>query len=270
MTKSARKITIEDLENFKKNQQKIVCLTAYTAPIAKIIDPISDIILVGDSLAMTIYGHSNTRQISLATMIEHGKAVSKFANHSLVVVDLPFNSYENSQEQALASAHLVISQCQCDAIKIETSPALVPTVKHLVDNNIKVMAHIGLLPQTVENSQDFRYQGRNHDSAEEILQTALALEKAGAFAIVIEAVPEQLASKISQQLSIPTIGIGASKDCDGQVLVIDDVLGINPDFCPKFVHKYFDLHKAISNAVNDFASDVRTQKFPFDKNLLKS
>jgi len=268
MTNLNKKITIADLNNYKKTRQKIVCLTAYSAPIAKILDPICDVILVGDSLAMTIYGHSNTRQVSLNTMIEHGKAVSKFSHHSLVVVDLPFNSYENSLQQALHSAQQVINQCQCDAIKIETTQALVPTVEYLVANNIKVMAHIGLLPQTVENSQDFRYQGRNQEQAQEILKTALALEKAGAFAIVIEAVPEELASKISQQLKIPTIGIGASKDCDGQVLVIDDLLGINPDFCPKFVHKYFDLHKAISQAVNEFASDVRTQKFPFPNNLL--
>lgn len=269
MTKSTRKITITDLNNFKKNQQKIVCLTAYSAPIAKIIDPICDIILVGDSLAMTIYGYENTRQVSLATMIEHGKAVSKFSTHALVVVDLPFNSYENSKEQALASAKEVISKCQCDAIKLETTRDLVPTVKYLVANNIKVMAHIGLLPQTVENSRDFRYQGRNDDSAQEILQTAIALENAGAFAIVIEAVPEELANKISHQLKIPTIGIGASKDCDGQVLVIDDLIGINPDFCPKFVHKYQNIHYHINQAVSEFANDVRAKKFPFDKNLLK-
>jgi 3-methyl-2-oxobutanoate hydroxymethyltransferase len=261
------KISIENILG-KKNRQKITCLTAYSYPIAKLIDPYCDIILVGDSLGMTIYGFDNTREVSLAMMIAHGKAVCKAVKHSFTVVDLPFGSYENSPYQALTSAQEIIEKTNCDAIKIETPANLIPTVKFLCDHKIKVMAHIGLMPQTIENSKDFRYQGRNENDAHEIFNTALELEKAGAFSIVIEAVPEKLATEISRKLTIPTIGIGASGDCDGQVLVIDDLLGLNTEFKPKFVTRYEDLATKISQAVSKFSDDVRNKKFPFPQNLL--
>jgi 3-methyl-2-oxobutanoate hydroxymethyltransferase len=261
------KISLENLLT-KKNHQKITCLTAYSYPIAKLIDPYCDIILVGDSLGMTIYGFDNTREVSLAMMIAHGKAVCKAVKHSFTVVDLPFGSYENSPHQALASAQEIIEKTNCDAIKIETPANLIPTVKFLCDHKINVMAHIGLMPQTFENSKDFRYQGRNENDAREIFNTALELEKAGAFSIVIEAVPEKLATEISKKLTIPTIGIGASGDCDGQVLVIDDLLGLNTEFKPKFVTRYEDLATKISQAVSQFSDDVKNKKFPFPQNLL--
>ena len=211
----------------KKNREKIVCLTAYTFPMAKILDEYCDVILVGDSLGMVVYGLADTVDVTLEMMINHGKAVMRAAKKSFVVVDLPFGTYENSKEQALESAQKVIAQTGCHAIKIETSRELVSTVKFLVENKINVMAHVGLLPQSVRKIGGYKYQGRSEEAAKEILETAKLLEEAGAFSMVIEAVPEKLAAEISRSIQIPTIGIGASSECDGQVLVIDDLLELN-------------------------------------------
>ncbi len=252
----------------KKNREKIVCLTAYTFPMAKILDNFCDIILVGDSLGMVIYGLPDTVDVTLEMMINHGKAVMRATKKSFVVVDLPFGTYENSKEQALESAKKVIEKTGCHAIKIETSRDLVETVKFLVENKINVMAHVGLLPQSVRKIGGYKYQGREEKAATEILETSKLLEKAGAFAIVIEAVPEKLAADISREISIPTIGIGASPKCDGQVLVIDDLLGLNQEFKPRFVKYYADLAGEISRAVSDFSSEVKSKKFPAKENLL--
>jgi len=252
----------------KKSQEKIICLTAYSYPIAKILDKNCDIILVGDSLGMTIYGHKDTTQTTLEMMINHGKAVKKACENALVVVDLPINTYENSPEQALRSAKKVIEETGCDAIKIETSKDLVPTAKFLIDNQINVMGHIGLLPQHVKEIGGYRYQGRDENSAQEIYSTAIELEKAGVFSIVIEAVPADLATKISKNLKIPTIGIGASVECDGQVLVIDDLLGLNQEFKPKFVTHYENLSQKIDEAVKKFSIDVKLKNFPSPKNII--
>lgn len=252
----------------KKSREKIICLTAYTFPMAKILDEYCDIILVGDSLGMTVYGFKDTLDVTLDMMINHGKAVMKAAKKSFVVVDLPFGTYENSKEQALESAKKVIAETGCDAIKIETSRELVSTVKFLVQNNINVMAHVGLMPQHVREIGGYRYQGRSEESASEILETSKLVEAAGAFSVVIEAVPEKLASEISAILKIPTIGIGASAECDGQVLVIDDLLGINQEFKPRFVKHYTNLAVQISAAVQKFSQDVKNKQFPGKENLL--
>ncbi len=252
----------------KKNREKITCLTAYSFAMAKILDDFCDIILVGDSVGMTIYGFSDTVDVTLEMMINHGKAVMRATKKSFVVVDLPFGTYENSKEQALESAKKVIQETGCHAIKIETSRNLVSTVQFLVENKINVMAHVGLMPQSVRKIGGYKYQGRDEKSAIEILETSKLLEQAGAFAIVIEAVPEKLAAEISAQLKIPTIGIGASLECDGQVLVIDDLLGLNQEFKPKFVKHYANLAEEISAAVAKFCSDVKTKKFPTKENLL--
>jgi 3-methyl-2-oxobutanoate hydroxymethyltransferase len=252
----------------KKNREKIICLTAYTFPMAKIIDEYCDIILVGDSLGMTIYGFKDTLDVTLDMMINHGKAVMKAVKKSFVVVDLPFGTYENSKEQALESAKKVIAETGCDAIKIETSRELVSTVKFLVQNNINVMAHVGLMPQHVREIGGYRYQGRDEKSAREILETSILVEEAGAFCLVIEAVPEKLASEISAVLKIPTIGIGASAECDGQVLVIDDLLGINQEFKPRFVKHYANIALQIANAAQQFSQDVKNKQFPASENLL--
>lgn len=252
----------------KKNHEKILCLTAYTFPMAKILDEFCDIILVGDSLGMTIYGMPDTVDVTLEMMINHGKAVMRAAKKSLVVVDLPFGTYEKSKEQALESARKVINETGCHAIKIETSLDLTETVKFLTENKINVMAHVGLMPQHVRKIGGYRYQGRDENSAKEILETAKAVEKAGAFSVVIEAVPADLATKITQEISIPTIGIGASAECDGQVLVIDDLLGLNQEFKPRFVTYYENLAGKISAAVAKFSADVKSKKFPAKENLL--
>jgi 3-methyl-2-oxobutanoate hydroxymethyltransferase len=235
---------------------------------AKIIDEYCDIILVGDSLGMTIYGFKDTLDVTLDMMINHGNAVMKAVKKSFVVIDLPFGTYENSKEQALESAKKVIAKTGCDAIKIETSRELVPTVKFLVQNNINVMAHVGLMPQHVREIGGYRYQGRSEESAREILETSRLVEEAGAFCLVIEAVPQKLASEISAVLKIPTIGIGASAECDGQVLVIDDLLGINQEFKPRFVKHYANIASQIANAVQQFSQDVKNKQFPASENLL--
>jgi len=251
----------------KKNHEKIICLTAYTFPMAKILDEFCDIILVGDSLGMTIYGMPDTVDVTLQMMINHGKAVMKAAKKSFVVVDLPCGTYEKSKEQALESAQKILHETGCHAVKFEITKNLVETVKFLTHHKINVMGHVGLLPQHVREIGGYRYQGKDENSAKEILETAKEIEKAGAFSIVIEAVPASLATKISNELKIPTIGIGASAECDGQVLVIDDLLGFNQEFKPKFVTYYEDLAGKISAAVAKFSADVKAKKFPAKENL---
>ena len=252
----------------KKNQEKIICLTAYSFPMAKILDESCDIILVGDSLGMTIYGFEDTVDVTLEMMINHGKAVMRGSKKSFVVVDLPFGTYEKSPSQALESAKKVIAETGCDAIKIEVSSDLVATVKFLVENKINVMGHVGLLPQSVREIGGYKYQGRDEKSAQEILETSKLIEKAGAFSLVIEAVPEKLAREISSTLKILTIGIGASAECDGQVLVIDDLLGLNQEFKPRFVKRYANLSQQILEAVKKFSEEVKSKKFPAARNLV--
>lgn len=251
----------------RKNAQKITCLTAYSYPIAKILDQYCDVILVGDSLGMTIYGHKDTTEVTLEMMINHGKAVVKAAKKALIVVDLPFGTYENSPAQALASAQRVMLETGCDAIKIETDATLIDTVKFLTQHHIPVMAHVGLLPQSVQKIGGYKYQGQDHTQAQEILQTSIDIAKAGAFSVVIEAVPAQLADQITKAIDIPTIGIGASKSCDGQVLVIDDLLGLNQEFKPKFVKHYDNQAQKIAVAVKQYCVEVQEGVFPASQHL---
>ncbi len=250
------------IKNLQNQKTPITCLTAYTYPIAKILDKHCDVILVGDSLGMAIYGMENTRGVNLEMMINHGKAVTRAAKNAFVVVDMPFGSYETSPNQALENAKKIIAQTNCDAVKLETTKDLAPTVKFLVEQKIPVMGHIGLLPQSVKEKSGYKYQGKDENSAVEILETAIELEKAGAFAIVIEGVPANLASQITKSISIPTIGIGASVDCSGQVLVIDDALGLNTDFKPRFVKNYSNLSEKIEEAVKQYCAEVKQKKFP--------
>ncbi len=257
------------IQELKNRGQKITCLTAYSFPIAKIIDPHCDLILVGDSLAMTIYGETDTTKATVEMMIAHAKAVVKARKNALVIVDLPANSYETSPNQALATAKLVLEQTKCDAIKIETPPNLMPIVKFLVQNNIPVIAHIGLMPQYVNEIGGYKYQGTRPEEAEKIFANAIELEKAGVLAIVIEAVPAKLATQITKSLTIPTIGIGASADCDGQVLVIDDLIGLNQEFTPRFVKKYCNIATEIEIAVKNFAQDVAKGTFPAKEHLFE-
>lgn len=264
----SNKISVQDILS-RKNGEKITCLTAYTFPIAKIVDDFCDIILVGDSLGMCIYGHEDTVDVSVEMMINHGRAVVKAAKKSLVMVDIPCGSFEDSALQAFETAQKIIDETGCDAVKIETSRSSIEAIKMMVDNDIAVVAHVGLLPQQVRELGGYKYQGRDEKSAQEIIEIAKLAEQAGAFACVIEAVPEKLANQITQALKIPTIGIGASLDCDGQVLVIDDVIGLNQEFKPKFVKNYAQIADQIKIAVQNFANEVKTKQFPAVQNLMK-
>lgn len=256
-------IIAKDLIKNLHSKEPIVCISAYTYPIAKLIDKFCDLILVGDSLGMTIYGMSDTKSVSMDMMINHGQAVKNAVPNALVIVDLPYGSYEKSHEQALENCKKIIAKTGCDGVKIEVKNfALVDTVKFLVNNGINVAAHVGLTPQNIDEFGGFKVQGKDDKSAQQIIDIAVKCEKAGAFCMFIEAVIESVATEIVEKLSIPTIGIGASAKCSGQVLVIDDILGINQDYKPKFTKQYDDLSDKITNAVGKFASEVKSHKFP--------
>lgn len=245
-----------------KGKRKITCLTAYSYPIAKILDNYCDIILVGDSLGMAIYGFNDTIDVTIDMMINHGKAVTKAAKKSLIVVDLPYSTYESSKEQALESAKKVISQTNCDAIKIEVTPELLDTAKYLVKNNINVMGHVGLLPQHVRKIGGYKYQGKSIESQQEIMNTAINLDKIGCFAIILEAITSTLADKITSNISVPAIAIGGSRKCDGQILVTDDLIGLNQEFTPKFVKQYGSIAEDIAKMVENYKKEVKNGSFP--------
>ena len=256
-----QKITIKKILN-KKNKTPITCLTAYSKTTAQIVDKYCDIILVGDSLGMVLHGMKTTRGVKIETMILHGKTVKTFAKKSLVVVDMPYRTYTNTHI-AYKNAKKVIKLTKCDAIKLEGGKKIAKIIKYLVNKGIPVMGHVGLLPQS---STNFKLKGKNFVQKEKILKDAIAVSNSGAFAIVIECVVESLARKITKSVSIPTIGIGASKYCDGQILVIDDMLGLS-DFFPKFVKQYSNLRKVIDKCVRNYVKDVKTRRFPSIKNV---
>ncbi len=251
------------------SSQKITCLTAYSFNIAKLLDDICDIILVGDSLGMVLYGMQNTKEVTLDMMIRHAQSVTKAAKSPLIVVDMPYGSYENNKYEALNNAKKIIAQTNCDAIKIEIDEHILPIAKYLCQNNIALMGHIGLLPQHCQNAKDFRYKAIKEDSVKALIDLAKKIEEIGAFSMVIEAVPEEVASKIAKSLEIITIGIGASIDCNGQILVTDDMLGINQDFNPKFLKKYGNLANEISSCAKRYKDDVVNKKFPAKDNLFR-
>tara|TARA_B100000678_G_scaffold216542_1_gene183868 strand:- start:438 stop:1211 length:774 start_codon:yes stop_codon:yes gene_type:complete len=244
----------------KKNKQKIVSLTAYSKNIASILDNHCDIVLVGDSLGSVLYNYKSTREVSLDMMIEHSKSVRKGIKKALMVVDMPHNTYRNSKE-ALKNAKKIISQTKCDAVKLEGGKKIYKVVKTLIKNKIPVMGHLGLLPQS---DKTFKFKGRQKIERDKILQESQLLEKAGVFSIVLECIETSLAKIITRSINIPTIGIGASKYCDGQILVFDDLIGLNPiDY--KFVRKYLNIRKEISMAISNYSKDVRKNKFPSKK-----
>ena len=236
-----KRITIKDILR-KKGKEPIACLTAYTKSISEILDKYCDVILVGDSVGMVLYGMKNTKEVKLETMILHAKTVKKYAKRSLVVFDMPYKSYPN-KIIAYKNAAKVIKITKCDAVKIEGGRKIAKIIKYLTEKGIPVMGHIGLLPQT---STNFKVKGRNFIQKKQILKDAMAISNSGVFAIVIECVVESLAKKITKNVSIPTIGIGASKFCDGQILVTEDMLGLS-DFAPKFVKQYANLNKIMEN-----------------------
>ena len=257
-----QRITVDDIRARKGGPTPIVALTAYTTPMTQQLDAYCDLLLVGDSLAMVIYGLETTRGVTLDIMIAHGQAVMRGSENACIVIDLPHGSYESGPAQALASAERVIEETGCQAIKLEGGVDLAPTVKHLVDNGIPVLGHVGLLPQKAEHRGAFKIQGRDDEGAKAVMADAHAIADAGAFAVVIEGTVEPLARAITEEIAIPTIGIGASPACDGQILVTQDMIGLYSEFTPKFVKKYADVGKVVRDAVETYAEEVKSGKFP--------
>ena len=248
----------------KKGQKPIICLTAYSKPMAEILDKHCDIILVGDSLGMVLYGMKTIKEVKIETMISHARTVKNFAKKSLVIFDMPYKTYTN-KFTAYKNAKKVIKLTKCDAVKLEGGKNIANIIKYLTKRKIPVMGHIGLLPQS---SIDFKVKGKNFIQEEQILNDAKAVSKSGVFAIVVECVIESLAKKITKSVSIPTIGIGASKYCDGQIIVSDDMLGLS-DFSPRFVKQYSNLQKVIERCIKNYSADVRQRRFPSYKNVYK-
>jgi len=242
----------------KKNKSKIISLTAYSKNIAEIIDKHVDIILVGDSVASVLYNYKTTRSITLDTMIEHAKSVRMGVSKSLMVFDMPFNTYRNKKE-ALVNARKVIKETGSDAIKLEGGFKIKEIVNHLIKNKIDVLGHLGIMPQSVRGK--FKSKGKTENERKKLLNEAKLLEGLGAFAIVLECVEKSLAKKITNEIKIPTIGIGSSSHCDGQVLVTDDLIGLTNSKI-KFVKKYVDLKKTIDKATRQFKSEVIKRKYP--------
>ena len=257
------KTTIKKILN-KKNKTPIVCLTAYSAITAKIVDKYCDIILVGDSLGMVLYGMKTTREVKIETMILHAKAVKKFSKRSFVVFDMPYKTYTN-KITAYKNAKKVIKLTKCDAVKLEGGKEIANTIKHLVKKGIPVMGHVGLMPQT---SSNFKVKGKNFLQEKKIFKDALEISNSGVFAIVIECVVEKLAKKITKTISVPTIGIGASKYCDGQILVTEDMLGLSETY-PKFVKRYTNLSTLMEKNIKKYMHDVKMRKFPSAKNIYR-
>lgn len=259
-TEVVRRVTAPDIRA-RKGGEPVVCLTAYTAPIAKILDAHCDLLLVGDSVGMVVHGMPNTVGVTLDMMIMHGQAVMRGSERAMVVVDMPFGTYEASAEQAFANAVRVLKETGAQAVKVEAGRQIAGTIEYLVERGIPVMGHVGLRPQAVNVDGKFRAKGRTREERAQVLAEAKAADAAGAFAIVVEGVDETLAPEITAAVRAPTIGIGASAKCDGQILVTDDLLGLF-DWTPKFVRRYADVKGVIDKAAAAYAGDVRARRFP--------
>ena len=236
----------------KKNKSKIVCLTAYSKKIASILDKYCDLVLVGDSLGSVLYNYKSTKEVTLETMINHSKSVRLGVQKSIMIVDMPYNTYRNPRE-ALRNVKLVLKETRCDGVKLEGGKKIIPIIKNLIKNRIPVMGHVGILPQT---DKKLTFKGKKHKESDKILNDTMLLEKAGVFSVVLECIETKLSKQITQKLKIPTIGIGSSANCDGQVLVIDDLIGMSESKF-KFVKKYVDVSKIIDTAVKKYKSEVQ-------------
>ena len=251
-----------DMIRRRKGGEPIVCLTAYTYPVARLLDDHVDLLLVGDSVAMVLHGHKTTLGASIEMMIAHGQAVMRGSRKACVVVDMPAGSYEESEAQAVASARRIIDETGCQAVKLEGGVGMARQIAAIVAAGIPVMGHIGLLPQSVESDGGYKIKGRTEENVAALFRDADAVEQAGAFSVVIEGTVETVAADITRRIAIPTIGIGASGDCDGQILVIDDMVGLTVDRVPKFVKEYANLRDVISRAAATYAAEVRSRAFP--------
>lgn len=263
-----KRLTVTDIAR-RKGGEKLVCLTAYTAPFARILDAHADVLLVGDSLGMVIHGMATTVGVSLEMMCLHGKAVASHTHHALVAVDLPFGSYEGSPRQAHRVAARILGETGCQAIKLEAFDGVAETISFLVKRGVPVIGHVGLRPQAVHAQGGFRVKGRRETEHEEVVAEAQEADSAGAFALVVEGVTAELAAEVTRSVSCPTIGIGAAPSCDGQILVTEDMLGLF-EWVPKFVRRYADLRSTVESAVRAYASDVRSGTFPSPAELYLS
>lgn len=259
----ARPVTAPEISGRKKSGKKITALTAYDYSFAKLLDATDlDIILVGDSLGMVSLGHENTLAVTMENMIDHTRAVKQGTQRALVVGDMPFMSYQVSVEQAVTNAGRLIQEGGASAIKLEGGARMADRVQAIVQAGIPVMGHIGLTPQSVHQFGGYKVQGKSYLDSRQIKQDAFDLQSAGVFALILEGIPGELAEEITSELKIPTIGIGAGSKCDGQILVLHDLLGLNQDFVPKFVKQYAQLADTLKNAVAEYIQDVRSETFP--------
>jgi 3-methyl-2-oxobutanoate hydroxymethyltransferase len=262
---STKRVTVPEIRAHK-NQNPVVCLTCYHAHTAKLLDEHVDLMLVGDSLGNVMHGLESTVPVTLEMMILAGQAVMRGSKHALVVVDMPFGSYEESPSVAFRNAARVMKETGCSAVKMEGGVRIADQIRFLSERGIPVMGHIGLTPQSFNTMGGFKTQGRTEAEWPAIEADAKAVADAGAFAVVLEGMAEPLAAKITQQIAIPTVGIGASAECDGQILVMEDMLGLNPN-PPKFVRQYAQLGPQIAQAVQSYAADVRARRFPGKENV---
>jgi 3-methyl-2-oxobutanoate hydroxymethyltransferase len=259
------KVTVPSLRASKERKERLVCLTAYDYPTARIVDEAgTDIILVGDSVGNVVLGYGNTVPVTLEEILMHTRAVRRGVQRALLVADMPYGSYHTGADDAVRAALRLIKESGAEAVKLEGGRSRAALVKRLVDEEIPVMGHIGLTPQSVNKLGGFRVQGKTAETARAILEDARALEDAGAFATVLELVPREIARLVTKSISIPTIGIGAGPHCDIQVLVLHDLLGLSFGKLPRFVRQYANLHQTMTDAVSRFAEDVRTGAYPSD------
>ncbi|SFB62685.1 3-methyl-2-oxobutanoate hydroxymethyltransferase [Rhizobium sp. NFR07] len=267
-TGSPKRLTPRRIQAMKGGTP-IVCLTAYTTPMARLLDRHCDLLLVGDSLGMVLYGMESTIGVTLDMMIAHGQAVMRGARRSCVVVDMPFGTYQETRELAYRNAVRILQETGCDAVKLEGGEEMAETIAFLVARGIPVMGHIGLMPQQVNTSGGYRSVGHSAEEAETIRRDAKAVSDAGVFSIVVEGTVEALAQNVTASLAVPTIGIGASVHCDGQILVCDDLLGLLSEFTPRFVKRYDELGARIDAAVEIYADEVRSRSFPSEDHVFK-
>jgi len=263
---TANKRTIKSILKMKQDRLPIAMLTAYDYTFASIFDAVGiDIVLVGDSVSNVFSGNETTIPVTLNEMIYHAKAVMKGVQNALVVVDMPFGSYQISTESALENAIQIFKETGVQALKLEGGKEIATTIKKIVDAGIPIMGHLGLTPQSIHQLGSYEVQAKSTEAQQVLIENAKYLQDAGCFSLVLEKVPASISKKISEQLSIPVIGIGAGNGCDGQVLVMHDMLGLNPNFNPKFVRKYANLHDIVSDAVKNYLHDVGSKDFPNEK-----
>ena len=265
-----KRLTVRDITKLKLSSNKnqpIVSLVCYTAQMGRIINDHVDIILVGDSLGMTIYGFPNTLSVTLDMMINHGKAVVKSTDRPHIVVDMPFGSYEESPQVAFRSASKIMQETGAQSVKLEGGEEFAETIHFLTQRGISVMGHIGLTPQRINTIGGFITQGKSEKESKKLISDAKAITEAGVFSMVVEAVPEILGKKITNTVTVPTISIGAGRNCDGQILVIHDILNLYGDFTPKFVKKYGEIDKNITEAVKNYSYEVKNKIFPTENNI---